>query len=332
MLVAHGGLRSYVRIVMEERIIQWSYSPYCLEPATDRPFLQNREGALLCIEFEDGAIGYADCHPWTSCGDLPLQEQLSRLIDGKMTSLLRASLTFARLDAVARKAGISLLRDLPRLSNHWLSTDPSDIESASAEGYTLFKIKGVEQLQDYFEALPSTGKLRIDLNSQFTRHEFEHFLRDNRHRLKKVDFFEDPFPYDDEDWKDIQRTYGVNLACDRHSEKAFGKAESAKTVIIKPAAQGIVEAPKEQHVVVTSYLDHPLGQASAAYVAALIKCERPCGLNSHRTYKPTAFSEQLSSFGNHFTAAPGPGFGFHEILQKLAWETIPKPLYCPNKI
>ena len=51
-------------------------------------------------------------------------------------------------------------------------------------------------------------------------------------------------------------------------------------------------------MIFTSYMDHPLGQAFAAYVAADVKAEHSelcglAGLASHTRFEPNAFSEAL---------------------------------------
>ena len=68
-----------------------------------------RQGALLKVEFEEGMIGYADCHPWPELGDVPLQEQLHLLARAEKTALTACALEWALLDATARKVKKPLL-------------------------------------------------------------------------------------------------------------------------------------------------------------------------------------------------------------------------------
>src|SRR4028119_2051703 len=46
-------------------------------------------------------------------------------------------------------------------------------------------------------------------------------------------------------------------------------------------------------IVVTSYMDHPVGQFFAAYVAATNRVSARCGLFTHALYEPEAFIERI---------------------------------------
>lgn len=296
----------------------WWYSPYTLQPLLKGPLLQERHGALLRIEFADGLLGHADCHPWESCGDLPLSKQLEALGRHVFTPLLKASLFFARQDAEARAKQTSLLSKCRIPYSHWLALAEGSIPQAAKEGFAYFKVKGVPTKAD-FQALPPGCKLRLDFNSQLTKKACMQFLNTFEVYLHQIDFIEDPFPYEEEGWRQVQRDYSIDLACDRLSEQALGHAESARVLVIKPAVQIIAKKPAAQKIVVTSYLDHPLGQAAAAYTASQLGCKERCGLNSHRVYRATSFSQQLQPKGPAFSVPAGCGFGFDSLLEKEAW-------------
>ena len=79
--------------------------------------------------------------------------------------------------------------------------------------------------------------------------------------------------------------------------------------------------------VVTSYLDHPLGQSAAALAAAELARAwpgrvEPCGLLSQHVYAPNAFSERISGAGPWFRPPGGTGLGFDDLLEGLAWRPI----------
>ena len=78
---------------------------------------------------------------------------------------------------------------------------------------------------------------------------------------------------------------------------------------------------------VTSYLDHPLGQVAAAYVAAQLWAQFPdrletCGLLSHLVYQTNEFSEQLCVKEAILIPPEGTGFGFEETLYNQDWRDL----------
>ncbi len=276
-----------------------------------------REGALLSVEG-----GYADCHPWVELGDLPLQEQLKRLADGQTTRLTERSLYFAGLDREARAKKRSLFDGLAIPPSHHLLLKITD----EIPDTSLFKIKmgreleEKEQLKMLLEKFPC--QVRLDFNARLTERAFEAFLEEMVPFLPFFDFIEDPFPFSEVAWQRLQEQYSVSLACDAGSERAIGKTKAAKVLILKPAVQA--HAPFQnlsQKLVVTSYLDHPLGQLSAAYIAAQLKVATG-GLCSHLVYQTNEFSEQLPQKGPFLTPPEGTGFGFDALLAKLPWKKL----------
>lgn len=288
-----------------------------------------REGALLKIRFADGLIGYADCHPWHELGDLPLLQQLELLKTGMLTPLTQQSYRFARLDAEARDQKINLLTNLKIPPSHYLirNLSKTNLEMIQEQGFSHLKVKLGRHLPEEIPQLiflmnSSIGrqfKWRFDFNESLSLEAFNLFLNAMKPYLNSIDFIEDPFPFDITTWTAIQSQHGVTLACDRSSLKAIDHPEAAHVLILKPAIQD--ERPfihlKSQRVVVTSYLDHPFGQTTAAYIAAKLGISSPCGLQSHFVYEPNPFSACLSWRTPHFQPAPGFGFGFDKLLQGL---------------
>ena len=313
-------------------IKQWWYAPYTLQPLTAADWLKNRRGALLRIDFEDGLRGYADCHPWVTCGDEPLESQLETLACGSETMLLKQSVFFARLDAEARDARISLFADCEIPESHWLMTDDPSVMRGAGEGFRYFKVKQACDMRHLLGKLPRDSLLRPDFNSLLSKAEFERFLDLHDGLLHRFDFFEDPIPYDEKEWHALQKKYGISLACDRHSYRALGCPDSARVVVIKSAVQRIDALPLAQRVIVTSYLDHPLGQAAAAYEAKRLGCREVCGLNSHRVYASTPFSLQLSQWGPQFSTPKGTGLGFDMQLEEIQWRKFELSRECGGSI
>lgn len=326
-------------------------APYELKPRDPSLGLSVgvRLGSLLRAEFEDGKIGYADLHPWPELGDLSLAEQL-RLLQGPeagWSQLARQSLFFAEKDAEARARGVSLFEgvapgDLPE--NHFLVSLSdlgfSRIEQALQEGFRVFKLKvggapreEVQALVRLADRLPSDAKLRLDFNARVSAPVLDAFLELVASLLDRVDFLEDPLPWNPNEWMELKRQWGLRMALDRAAEakqipfKLIGSA--VDFLVIKPATQ---EAPvgeiiSEYPLVVTSYLDHPLGQVSAAVFAARLKMDRPgklgvCGLLSQGAYEVNRYSERLQVSGTRLLPPEGLGLGFDELLERENWELL----------
>jgi O-succinylbenzoate synthase len=80
-------------------------------------------------------------------------------------------------------------------------------------------------------------------------------------------------------------------------------------------------------VVLTSYMDHPLGQAFAAWEAARLALQFPglvgiCGLQTHHLFEPDGFVELLGPWSPQFQAPPGTGLGFDDLLAALPWTPL----------
>jgi O-succinylbenzoate synthase len=254
-----------------------------------------REGALLRV-----GNGFADLHPWPELGDLPLDAQLSMLARGETTAQSRASLKLARIDGAARASGVSLFEGLTIPDSHWPGNDPP-------EGFDTVKIKGVV-------AVPENVRIRIDFNATLTVAEFLEVAE----TLPKarIDFIEDPCPYDPATWTQLREATGLRLALDR-----FAGTGGFDVLVHKPALRA--EWPvSEREIVVTSYMDHPLGQFGAAYVAASHTVNARGGLMTHVLYEPDAFIERIQRDRARLLPPAGTGLGFDDLLEKLPWMTL----------
>lgn len=251
-----------------------------------------REGALIRVD-----DGFADVHPWPELGDAPLDEQLALLARGETTPLTRASLRLAQLDEGARRRGVSLFEGLTIPESHWPGDDPP-------EGFDTVKIKGVM-------AVPEHVRIRIDFNATLTPDEFVRVAETLP--KERIDFVEDPCPYDPKVWRELRARTGLRLAIDRFD----GVAD---IVVHKPALR--VEWPDHEDVVVTSYMDHPVGQFGAAYVAATHRVNARCGLMTHVLYEPDAFLERVQRDGARLLPPRGTGIGFDDLLENIRWERL----------
>lgn len=252
-----------------------------------------REGALL-----RAGGGFADVHPWPELGDAPLDEQLALLARTETTQITRASLHWAALDADARRRGVSLFEGLKIPFSHWSGNEPP-------AGFDTVKIKGVMQV-------PEHVRIRIDFNARLSADEFLGIA--SALPKDRIDFIEDPCPYDPVVWRDVRTRTGLRLALDRFE----GEAD---VLVHKPALQ--TEFPRfAGEVVVTSYMDHPVGQFCAAYVAAMNRVSSRCGLFTHVVYEPDAFIERIEAEGARLLPPRGTGIGFDDLLENLPWTKI----------
>lgn len=256
-----------------------------------------REGALI-----RAGEGFADVHPWPELGDATLDEQLALLARGETTTLTRASLHLAAIDGAARVRGVSLFDGLTIPLSHWPGADPpSEFDTA--------KIKDISRI-------PSNVRLRIDFNATLAPQDFIRIAETLPH--DRIDFVEDPCPYDPLVWKDLREKTGLRLAFDQKGEPCGG----FDVAIWKPALQ--TEPPQADSVVVTSYMDHPIGQFGAAFVAAANaeRIDARCGLMTHVLYEPNEFIEQIRTSGARLLPPPGTGVGFDDLLARLPWERL----------
>ena len=252
-----------------------------------------REGVLLRV---DG--GVADLHPWPELGDLPLEEQLALLRRGQPTTQAAASLQYAAVDAAARREGRSLFEGRTIPASHWPGADPPP-------GFDTVKVKSV------VEVAPSL-RVRIDFNARLSEDQFLALVP--RLPKEQLDFVEDPFPYDEGRWREVRRATGLRFALDRF-------AGVADVIVHKPALTTAM--PEfEGEIVVTSYMDHPIGLLTAAWVAATNDVSARCGLATHVLYEPDAFSERLRFEGARLVPPRGTGFGFDDLLEALPWQKL----------
>lgn len=257
-----------------------------------------REGALLRVN-----DGFADVHPWPGLGDAPLDEQLALLARGETTPLTRASLRCAAVDGDARRRGVSLFDGLTIPLSHWPGADPP-------EEFDTVKLKSVDRI-------PDRVRLRLDFNARLTPEEFVEIAR--ALPRERIDFVEDPCPYDEHVWRDLHERTAIRLAAD-FLPTAGCQLPTALVRIHKPARD--LDWPSHNDVVVTSYMDHAIGQFFAAYVAATHEVNPRCGLMTHVLYEPDAFFDHIERDGARLLPPRGTGLGFDELLERLPWKSI----------
>jgi len=259
-----------------------------------------RHGALVRIDDGSGG-GFGDVFPWPELGDASLDEQLALLGRGETTPLTTRTLALARIDGEARRAGRSLFDGLTIPRSHWTGIDPTP-------EFDTIKVKGGPDFDP--AALPDGVRIRIDFNATLDP---QRFARMELPR-ERIDFVEDPVPYDATTWRGLRERTGLRLALDR-----MVATDGVDVLIVKPAMQELPDAALP--LVITSSMDHPVGQFGAAYVAArhAARIDARCGLFTHVLYEPNEFSDAIHADGSRLLPPVGTGIGFDALLERMPW-------------
>ncbi len=286
----------------EEALWCWRYE---LRSATRLNAVSQRRsfpGMLL----RKGA-GFACLHPWGELGDPSLKDCL---VDLRQCAIGRRTLACLALDAEAREKGESLFRGIIVPQSHATLPELSEeaIQESREQGFTHLKVKvqGDPSPVRAFLARHSDLVWRLDFNGTGQPNMFQDWTAEE---CACIDFVEDPFLPEAGDWSDLP----VTVAADRFSGEAPVR-------VIKPAVEEVSsDAPR---LVVTSYMDHPVGQAFAAWEAGRARVSEICGLQTHGLFEKDAFTEALGELGPQFCPPEGVGLGFDDLLERLPWKRV----------
>lgn len=291
------------------------------------------EGALIQI---DG--GFGCIHPWPELGDPPLEKCLADLAGARRWAIVRRAIRCAEYDSVSRSFENSLFEEMEIPHSHatLAKADVAEISAAVEAGFTLVKLKMGRDLtveSAFFNEMAAeypTLKWRLDFNESQPPTTITEFLLGLSEKTRAaIDFVEDPSPYSDSSWREIRKATRVNLAVDR---EAAPLSSAAQVMVIKPAIDepfllGESALSHNQRVVLTSYMDHPLGQTFAAWEAARLGLQFPglvgvCGLQTHHLFEPNEFTEILGPWSPEYKAPEGTGLGFDDLLHALPWTRL----------
>jgi len=291
------------------------------------------EGALIQVDGGHGCI-----HPWPELGDPTLEKCLADLAGARRWPIVRRALRCAEYDRAARGYDESLFEEMEVPLSHatLAKADAAGVASAVEAGFTTVKLKAgrdpateskfLETMATEFPAL----QWRLDFNESLTPEQAADFLLGLSEKTRAaIDFAEDPCPYSESAWTALRRETRLNLAVDR---EASPLSSAAQAMVIKPAIDEpflLAEAAiaNNQRVVLTSYMDHPLGQAFAAWEAARLELQFPglvglCGLQTHHLFEPDRFTEELGPWSPTFKAPTGTGLGFNDLLDAQPWTRL----------
>jgi O-succinylbenzoate synthase len=294
-------------------------------------------GALIKVEEGVGCL-----HPWPEFGDAPIEEQRQLLRDGGTSRVIECALRMAAADGAARRLGVSLFNKLEIPPCHWSwdQNQPSDPQMRRVldEGWQAIKTKGWGNVGEVLRWLDSFAAksagthiaLRVDFNSCLQPHQFRNFMEWMTPRVReRLDFVEDPFPYDPALWATMQAEYGVRLALDKQLR---GAAEGFAIAVLKPGRRDWREItdglPPQKRIVMTSAMDHAIGQSFAAWEAAVASQELGnrldyCGLCTEHLFAEDDFFARLKSRGGHLHVdRTGTGLGFDDVLLHIPWQRL----------
>lgn len=291
------------------------------------------DGALIQI---DG--GYGCIHPWPELGDPTLEKCLADLAGVRRWPIVRRAIRCAEYDKVARDFENSLFEEMEVPASHatLAKADAAEIALAVEAGFTTVKLKAGRDPETESKFLGAMAeeypalKWRLDFNESLTPEQAAEFLLGLADRTRaSIDFVEDPCPYSESAWTELRRKTRVKLAVDL---EAAPLTAAAQVMVIKPAVDepfllGESAISHNQRVVLTSYMDHPLGQAFAAWEAARLELQFPgltgmCGLQTHHLFEPDEFSEALGPWSPEFKIPDGTGLGFNDLLDALPWTRL----------
>jgi O-succinylbenzoate synthase len=290
--------------------------------------------ALEGVLIRAGA-GFGCIHPWPELGDPTLGQCLADLAGPRRRSIVRRALRCAEYDHAAREGGFSLFEEMEVPPSHatLASADPRMVALAVEAGFTAVKCKAGREpgheallLKERIGEFPNL-RWRLDFNESLSPAEASRFWRSLPQELRaRIDFLEDPCPYTDATWIELRRGQGIPLAVDR---EAAPLTKAADWMVVKPAVDEpllLAEAAVShgQRLIVTSRMDHPLGQAFAAWEAARLGLSFPglvglCGLRTDSLFETDAFAELLGPWSPAFPVPPGTGLGFDDLLDALPW-------------
>ena len=318
---------------MAEDLWFWKYKLTARQPVNAKSMRREFAGALVRI-----GEGFGCLHPWPEFGDPSLDKCLEDLKGPRRWPLVRRTVRSAKEDADARFIGDPLLEEIDVPQSHatlpWL--DERILESAVEKGFSRIKLKvGKNPASESNYLIESAQKFpnlrwRLDANECFDPATARDFLLGLPDSLRfKIDFIEDPCPYSETAWPELRAAAKVPLAVDR---EAAPVTAAAQVMIIKPAVDepwllAEAAAARGQQVIVTSYMEHPLGQCAAAWEAAKLNVQFPglvgvCGLQTHHLFTPTPFAERLGRWSPEFKSPGGTGLGFDDLLERLPWKRL----------
>lgn len=298
--------------------------PYQLRPCIEK--VQPRIGALVKVEWALHQIGYSDLHPYPEFGEATLDVHIDSLAKVDFTRLAEISLEYNYMDREFRllKRNAFLGMIIPRTHRLVMEVEKMNSQTLNQwqkEGVSHIKVKMGADLKRETEAFTelafsSSILWRMDFNGRLTEQEFMAWWKQLDDSVRaRIDFVEDPL-------KESEQLKTPGPWADDWLKQKFSKIR-----VVKPAREAAEELISYDRVVFTHALEHPFGQACAAWAAANYYGQHPkkmevCGLAAAAIYEPDEFSKVWSCEGPRMKPTTGYGFGFDNLLESLKWERV----------
>lgn len=323
---------------MIQKIYSHRYVMHSRRGLNSRSHTTEHEGALIRVDV-DGVSGFGCLHPWVELGDSSLDDLLEEIQSGRSSRQVRCALECAEIDRRARAAGVNLFDGLDVPKSHATIVGGIDsIESAVVAGFDTVKLKmgrsadyNLKLLGETHREFPNL-KLRLDFNGVSSFSAIDEMLSQIGESLQeRIDFIEDPYPFDNISWNVLRDRYAMKFGVDRGLSQVDGEFDIS---VVKPAINDTDRICNQaqlsgRSVVVTSYMDHPLGQCFAAYNAGKMNAEYLgvvndcCGLMTHGLFDHDAFIEVMGDNTPTWNKSRnGIGFGFDDLLERLDWKIV----------
>ncbi len=288
-------------------------------------------GALIRI-----GDGFGCLHPWPELGDPGLEDLLEELRSGEVSSgMARSVVQMASVDEYWRGRKQSMIDKVEHNIPESHATLPvctaAALEEVVGRGFSTVKLKSGHGFEEQLEMIDGFAQRwpsltwRFDFNEVLTKEEALEFCHGLPCSLEsRIDFLEDPCPWEEGDWAEISQISGLELAIDRAVD---GQAPGSHVLVVKPARFVIrMDSLEKRKLVITSNMDHPLGQCHAAWQAGSLASHGLrlgiCGLQTHELFESNEFSERLGPAGPRFVSPGGTGLGFDDLLEELPWKRL----------
>jgi O-succinylbenzoate synthase len=295
---------------------------------------QPRRGCLLKVKFADLAhAGYADLFPWPELGDEPLELQLAALNDRIPFRQGAAAISWAHYEAQAKQKNLTLLSDAG-CPSHVTLLDRHVIPA----GFTTAKLKIThedihrwDEVERFFVKFPQM-LWRLDFNGLFNTIKDAHSFWDHVSPAAKerIEFLEDPYHADLMEMPDALSVFdGTDVAVDRNPTPVA--LDLAQVWVIKPVYFSPDYLFSEARsfsgkVVITSNMDHPLGQITALHATQRLQKTLgtrllPGGLLTQDLYQTHEHRSWVKQQGEClWPTQTGAGWGLNEQLEALDWQ------------
>lgn len=268
-----------------------------------------RKCALLRIQRGEN-VGYADLAPFPCLGD-PSLENL--FFSGH--PLWKRALFWAGNP-------LSTWQCSPLASHTFFSSVTSAVEAFQKgfQGTSKIKCSAKDRscwVEDLLEVsfLLKKKQLRIDCNESYSSCSFLPLITQLKKLAPYIEYIEDPFPFNEEKWKEVSQKIAIPFAKDHFVQEAIGSTQAAPYLIIKPAKQSwsvVKKAWKKGHrLIFSSYLGHPLERQQATWMAS----------NYQKTTR-SCYLQGLSNPADFLVYSKEISFLQENEWEKLSWEKL----------